>query len=124
MIEFLPSLDVLLPAALFSTCRFENQRWVRARSQGLVGSSQSVGAFVDLTRILSLLFAVAFLAAYGWEFGIKQAVGLSALLVVIGIAYTAVSTLVMRGESAVVWMLGTFGIWPIGIWLSTKVSWF
>ena len=89
-----------------------------------MGSSQSVGAFVDLTRILSLLFPVAFRAAYGWEFGIKQAVGLSALLVVIGIAYTAVSTLVMRGESAVVWMLGTFGIWPIGIWLSTKVSWF
>ena len=120
----IPDLDIMLPASLFYICRLENQRWVRLRSRGIRGEGVLVGALVDWTYTLSLLFGWAFLIAFGIEFGITSAVALLTLVVVLGFVYSGISTLLMQGESIVVWMLGTVGAWPSGIWLSTKVSWF
>ena len=120
----IPDFDIMLPATLFYICRLENLRWVRVRSRGIRGESVLVGALVDGTYFLSLFFSWAFLIAFGIEFGTTSAIALLVLVVVLGFVYSGISTLLMQGESIVVWMLGTVGVWPAGIWLSTKLSWF
>ena len=120
----IPDFDIMLPATLFYICRLENLRWVRIRSRGIRGESAFVGGLVDGTYFLSLFFSWAFLIAFGIEFGIASAAALLTLVVVLGFVYSGISTLLMRGESIVVWVLGTVGVWPTGIWLSTKLSWF
>lgn len=120
----IPDFDIMLPATLFYICRLENQRWARVRSRGVRGESVLAGAFVDWTYFLSLFFSWTFLIAFGIEFGVTSAIALLTMVVVLGFVYSGISTLLMEGESIVVWMLGTVGVWPTGIWLSTKLSWF
>ena len=50
--EYAPAGSVAMIAMLLSIARFENQRWVRARRNGLQGSSQAVGVLVDVTGTL------------------------------------------------------------------------
>lgn len=88
----------------------------------IIGFNQVVGAFIDLTGLLALLFSLAFLVVYGIEFGIKSVAGLFVSVLIIGFAYSGISTWIMRGESAFIWAVGTFGVYPIAVWLSAKVA--
>ena len=122
---FLPDTDILIFAILFDICRYENQRWVRARQlHNFRGSWILLGEFVDWTRIISLLFAIALLISCGLTFGIQYTVGLLIIVVLTGYIYTLVSTLIMGGDNIIMWLVGTIAIWPIGIWLATKLNWF
>ena len=123
--HFLPDTDILILAILFDICRYENQRWVRARHlHNFRGSWILLGEFVDWTRIISLLFAMAFLISCGLTFGIQYAVGLLIIVALAGYIYALVSTLIMGGDNSIMWLVGTIAIWPIGIWLATKLNWF
>jgi hypothetical protein len=117
-------LSIVVPAVLLSVARFENQRWIRLRSSGVQGDSPLVGAFVDITGGLSLIFAFFFTVAYAYDFGITSAVALLVVTFLAGILWTAVSTIMLGGDNVFVWMIGTVAIWPLAIWLSTTLTWF
>ncbi|PCJ56570.1 MAG: hypothetical protein COA65_10510 [Rhodospirillaceae bacterium] len=124
IMELLPKTDLGILFVLFSTARFENQRWVRARLRGLQGDNQAIGAFIDITGGLSLFFAFAFLVAYAVDTTILKAVVLFVLTGTIGIIYALVSTWVFKGESWIIWMVGTIAVWPLSLALVPQVTWF
>ena len=78
--DFLPSVSsALLLYTGFKVAQFENQRWVRARSGGLRGTSLAFGLFVDLTGIVAMVFGYGWIVAYAFDTDWKQAVGLFAV---------------------------------------------
>lgn len=115
MKSFLPQNWVLVILfAAFAVSRFENQRWVRARASGLQGSSESAGAFVDLTLTLSALGSLVYLVWYAVTRSWKEAVG----LVVVGLASTLLYVFVIpSGDKLWRWGLGTLLVWPIMVGL-------
>ena len=124
MPDYLPDPQLLVLVLLFSIARFENQRWIRARRAGLMGSSEMVGVIVELTGIIALLFGVAFLIAYWYDTDIIKVVVLVAASIVVGLAYAALSGMILKRDSLVLWMLGTVAVWPLGFALAAKVTWF
>lgn len=108
--------------ALFCILRLENQRWVVSRARTFFNEPGPVGALVDLTGGVSLVFAVAFLAAIGFDQGIKALV-VTALL---GVFVTACWAFVFsnRGVRGAGWVAGTAMIWPIMYALLDDVTWF
>ena len=121
---FIPPTSILLLAAAFYIARFENQRWVRARARGLRGASEGFGVFVDLTGMMSILFALLFLIATGYDFGWRAALGLILITQIVGLAYSLISTAILRGDRIGVWMVGTLSIWALMPFLAIQVSWF
>ena len=124
IMDLLPELGLGILFVLLSSARFENQRWIRARSRGLQGSNQAIGAFVDITGGLSLIFAFAFLVAYAVDTTILKAVVLFVLAVAVGMIYSLVSTWVFKGDNWIIWMVGTIAIWPLSLALVPRVTWF
>jgi hypothetical protein len=116
---FLPEFGVALPAILFSTCRFENQRWIRARAWGLQGSSVAFGLFVDYTGLISAIFALFFIVAYGYDTGWRPVIGLLVISGFVGILWS----MIVR-DRYIVWIVCTLALWPLGLWMATLVSWF
>lgn len=123
MLEILPQTAVLIPTTILSICRFENQRWIRKRAQGVRGASEAVGLFIDLTGIISLVFSFIFLVAYGYQFGALAAIVLFLIVAAIGMAYSMFSTF-LYGDNFALQFIATFAIWPLMFWTATKVSWF
>ncbi len=121
---FLPETGLGVLFVLLSSARFENQRWIRARSRGLQGSNQAIGAFVDISGGLSLIFAFAFLVAYAADTTILKAVVLFVLAVAISTIYTVVSTVVFKGDNLIIWIVGTIALWPLSLALVPRVTWF
>ena len=124
IMDLLPELGLGVLFVLLSSARFENQRWIRARSRGLQGSSRAIGAFVDMTGGLSLIFAFAFLVAYAVDTTILKAFVLFILAITVGFIYTILSTLVFKGDNPLIWMAGTIAIWPLSLALVPQVTWF
>ncbi len=122
--NFLPDLHLGLMFILLDTARFENQRWVNARLQGLRGANKSFGLFVDNTGIWSGIYSYAFLIAYMVDASILDAIVLYVLAQIIGLIYTMLSSLLFRGDSLIIWMIGTISIYPIAYVLFSKVTWF
>jgi len=124
ILELLPEPSIGVLFLLLSVARFENQRWIRARSSGLQGASQAIGAFVDTTGSLSAIFAFAFLIAYAVDTTILKAVVLFILAGAAGIFYTIVSTWMFKGDNWIIWMVGTIALWPLSLALAPQVTWF
>ena len=106
MESFLPPFGLLAASMGLSIARFENQRWVRARSRGLRGASAWVGFVVDITAIAASVFGVTFLVAYGYDAGWKLLVGLVVVTFLSTTIYSFVSAIMFRGDSLSLWMLG------------------
>ena len=123
ILELLPETSLGVLFVLLSTARFENQRWIRARSAGLQGSNQTIGAFVDITGALSRIFVIAFVVAYAVDATILEAVVLAALTFAVTI-YSFASSWVFGGDNPIVWTVGTIAIWPLIFMLASRVTWF
>jgi hypothetical protein len=104
--------------------RFENQRWIRARSRGFRGSSAAVGTIIDLTGAVALLFTIAFVISFSFDQGWQGGVGLLASGILFSMAYSLISTLIFGGDVATLWMAGTFSVWPLATYLLGKTTWF
>ena len=124
MPDSLPTVGLIILSLLFSAARFENQRWIRARAGGLTGSSEIAGLFVNLTGLLSLLFAVVFLAAYGYDEGLVKVITLIAIMLVGGLIISTAIGAILKGDNLFIWILGTVGIWPLAVVLFMRVTWF
>ena len=120
----LPPFPIVFCWSALDIMRFENQRWVKARMGGFTGSSHLFGLFVDGTGFFAKLFALVFLAAIWWDFGWQAAIFMFLLSFLVSMSYSALSTLIMRGESPIVWVLATCLIWPLVFALSLVVTWF
>lgn len=123
-LEQLPEYNLLIIAILFNSARFENQRWIRARKNGLMGASRTFGTFIDLTGFLSLIFSIAFLGAYFFDNGIILTCYLVGILFVSSIIVMMAIRFVVRSEHPLIWLVGTLLIWPLGIFLFSKTTWF
>lgn len=117
--EYLPPIYLVVLAVLLSISRFENQRWVRARAQGMRGSNQTVGLLVDLTGGLAMIFALGFLGAVAYDFGIIKAVALFGVTLVAGMLVSAIVP-----DNFVVWIVGTVMTWVFAVLLASEVTWF
>ena len=124
MVKYLPNTELLVLFICFGIARFENQRWIRARSRGMRGSNELIGACVDLTGSISLLFVLVFLVAYWYDTNIAKSLALLATSVVIGFVYSLISSIVFRGDIFIVWMIGTVAVWPILLFLIPQVTWY
>lgn len=124
MLELLPETGLGVLFLLLGVARFENQRWIRARSRGLQGSNQAIGAFVDITGGLSLIFAFFFLVAYAVDTTFLKAVILFVLALAVSGIYSFASTLVFKGDNWIVWLVGTIAIWPLSLALVPRITWF
>ena len=124
MAGFLPDTTIAVLSVLFSMARFENQRWIRARLGGYRGGSQLSGLIVDMTGPLALLFAVAFLVAYGYDTSVQQAVGLLVITLVGGMVGSTALGAMLGGDRIIVWLLATLFVWFLAFGLAAHVSWF
>ena len=110
--DFLPETNLLIFYSAIRIIHFENQRWARARSRGMIGSSNGFGAFVDATFVISSIALLGFLVYWAIFVSWQQAIGLTLVAFAIGLIWSVLSTLVLRGESVFLWMISTFAIWP------------
>jgi hypothetical protein len=122
--EFVPSTGILIASFALSCVRFENQRWVRSRNEGMRGSSEGFGIFVDLTASLSAIFGIVFLIAFFYDFGWKLTVGLVAITSLSAMVFSVLIGFLFRGDNLAIWMLCTFAVWPMVFVVSRYVSWF
>ncbi|MBK1667010.1 hypothetical protein CKO28_02995 [Rhodovibrio sodomensis] len=122
--EYLPPTTLAIMFIAFGAARFENQRWIRARSMGMKGANQAIGTFVDLTGFVALLFAGAFLIAYAVDQSILQALVLFGCGVAGVLAVSVPIGLLFGGDNWLVWIVGTVAVWPLGLALIPWVSWF
>ena len=122
--NLLPDLHLWLIFIVLHIARFENQRWVRSRLQGLRGESESFGLFVDLTGLWSGAYSLVFLIAYMVDASILDAIILWVLAEIVCFVYVKLSFLVYIGDSVLMWMIGTISIYPIAYVLFSKVTWF
>lgn len=100
MSTYLPPIGLIVLSILFSAARFENGRWIRARRGGQMGASRIVGYFIDTTGAVSLLFAVGFLAADGYDEGFIKALVLVGICAVAGLVISGIIfTLIFKGDS-------------------------
>lgn len=109
----------LLAIAMYSILRFENQRWFRARANGMRGSNESIGNLVDATFFLGSIFTLAFFLAYLFDYGLLKtgvafATGFGAALVWAFVSKDTIAS----------WVLSTIFLWPAMIYLATLVTWF
>ncbi|MDZ7713795.1 MAG: hypothetical protein U5L06_12130 [Rhodovibrio sp.] len=121
---YLPPVELIILVTLFSAARFENQRWVRARRQGLQGSNQVIGAFVDTTGFLALMFAVAFLVAYGFDTSLLHALALLGCSLLGGLGVSVLLGLMFGGDNFAIWGIATLLVWFFAIALFPWTSWF
>lgn len=112
--EWLPNASLTILYCLFVIAAFENQRWARARRGGMKGSSEAFGVFVDFTHLLSTVFRFGFLIALALIVGWQQALGLLVISSVTVSIYTVASTVLAKGDSLILWMLGTIAVWGLG----------
>ncbi len=124
MSEYLPSGGIIILSILFSSARFEIQRRIRARALGLMDSNKFIGLFVDLTGVLSLVFATGFLAAYVYDEGYTKVLVLIAITTVAGWISSLVFGLIFKGNSPFFWIPGTLGVWVVAVFLYSRVTWF
>jgi hypothetical protein len=122
--NWFPDTTATILFCAFMVARFENQRWVRARNSGFRGSSAAVGTIVDLTGAFALLFTIAFVLSFSFDHGWQGGIGLLASGILISLAYSLISTLMFGGDLTVLWMVGTFSVWPLAIYLLGKTTWF
>jgi hypothetical protein len=101
MEQFLPTSSLAIVVTLFSIARFENQRWVRARSRGLRGASESIAFCVDTTAIAAGIVGLLFLAAYAYDEGWRKAIGIVCVSFLASAIYSFVLAFVIRGDSLV-----------------------
>ena len=108
--------------ALFCILRLENQRWVASRAKRFLDEPGPVGAFVDLTGGVALVFAIAFLLAVSFDQGLKAALVTAALGGFVTAAWAFVFS--NRGVRGAGWVAGTAMLWPIMYALLDDVTWF
>jgi len=121
---YIPSYKLALLYSLLSVARFENQRWIRQRMAGIQGSSVAGGLLIDATGFFSMIFSFGFLISYGYDIGIWHALILYFIGFVISFAVSALITVIVKGDSLIMWIIGTLAIYPLAILLIPKVSWF
>jgi hypothetical protein len=123
--EYLPKGVILFWSIVLSCARFENQRWVRARKQGLRGSNEAVGAIIDLTYLIGLVLMVAVVALSFFDFGWKQTVGLIVLTMLAGWVWAAVGAFVAATVTPpALWIAGTVLVYLAVVPLLLQFSWF
>lgn len=108
--------------ALFCVLRLENQRWVMSRLKVFMKEAGSVGAFVDLTAAIGLLFGLGFIGAVWFDQGMIPAlVTLAAGALATAFWAWLVANPRVRGLT---WVAGTALIWPVMYALTDDVTWF
>lgn len=119
---WLPTLSLVTSYCLFVIAAFENQRWAKARARGLRGANQTFGVFVDVTYyLLSTFLRYGFLVAVAVLLDWRQAVGLLVISQLMALLYSAISTVLVREENAALWLAGTVGVWPLGIYMVVEL---
>lgn len=117
--QFVPSFYLAALASAFHVCRFENQRWTRARSRGMIGSSAVSGLFVDFSGLVAPLFSKVILLAIWFDVGWQKTLGMFLFS-----QLTLSIWLLIKGDSLFRWIAGTLLVWPIMFLLARTVSWF
>lgn len=120
MNSLLPDVTTVIIFLLFSMARFENQRWVKARKSGLKGANILFGNFVDITSLVGTIASYIFLAILWYKTSWKQPLCLYVFEQIFGI----LTMFVLGKDSLIKWMLGTFGVWIIGIVLLSRIIFF
>ena len=113
------TVHILLFTVLFEIMRFENQRWVRARSRGVRGSNEIVGLFVDSVAIFSAIIWYLFLIAYGFDTSFITVIFLYFIVLTVS---TIHSSIVM--DEIFIWIISTVLILPIGVYLILQTTLF
>ena len=90
--EFLPEASVLIAVIVLRISAFENQRWVLARKNGMRGSSEAIGLFVDLLLPIGSILWYLFLASFAYDYSILNAV----ILFLIGFASVMIWSVLMK----------------------------
>jgi hypothetical protein len=125
MEQYIPSTMILFWSALLSCARFENQRWVRARATGLRGSSETFGAFVDLTSLVGLAIVVAVIAMHWFDFGWEKTLGLVGLTMAVGWLWAMLGAFVAAMVTPLVlWIIGTALVYVAAVPLLFQFTWF
>lgn len=121
MEQFIPPATIIALFCAFSILRFENQRWVRAIAGGQRGSSDFVVLFVNITASLALLLGVGALGLVFWNAGWKVGLGLLAISFAADIISSIIIGTVMGGDSFLVQLIATLGLWPLGYFLIQEI---
>ena len=79
-----------------------------------------IGLFVNLTGLVALVFSVVFVVSFGFQFGLKPAIG----IFVLGLIASTIWAIISRGDSFSIWIIGTLAIWPIMFLLIQETNWF
>lgn len=106
---------------LFSVFRFENQRWRRSIAAGRVGSSIGIVFFVNVTAFLAFLFGVGALGLVFWNAGWQIGIGLLIISFAVGIVSSIGFGVLMGGDSFLIQIFATFGLWPLGYSLIREI---
>ena len=123
--EFIPKGAILFWSIILSCARFENQRWVRARQQGLRGSNEAFGASIDLTYLIGFGLILTVIALSFFDFGWKQTVGLIVLTMLAGWIWAGVGAFVAAIVTPLfLWITGTVLVYVAAIPLLLQFSWF
>lgn len=132
IIDDLP-LNIVLLVILFGIVTFENERWVRARAEGMRGANPTataiVGTFVDLTWLLGGSVWYLFLFAYGFDTSFLPALSLFLLHTVtrliwsvVAIPRTRMYRMYMLGYH--IWVVSSLLVLPIGLHLIFQTTLF
>lgn len=117
MENFIPPTTLTLLFVAFSALRFECQRWLRLIVRGQRGSSDVVITFVNVTALLSLLVGLCVLALVFWNWGWQVGLGLFVISFFAGLIASLVVGVLFGGDSFVIQLLATIGLWPVGYFL-------
>lgn len=71
--------------------------------------------------LLSTFLRYGFLVAVAVLLDWRQAVGLLVISQLMALLYSAISTVLVREENAALWLAGTVGVWPLGIYMVVEL---
>ena len=117
--EYFPKTLILVAVIVFRIAAFENQRWVRARKNGMRGSSETIGFIVDTLLPFGTLMWYLFLAAYAYDSSILNAV----ILFLIAFASLMVWSLIAKDNIALS-IVGSIIMLPIVFYLLSTTTFF
>lgn len=113
------SITLVIAAIIFRITAFENQRWVRYRKNGRQGSSEAIGAFVDLAMPLAGILWGLFLIAFFVDTSFFTALTIFLITFVATIIWGLISR-----DNIFVWVISTVVVLPMGIYLLAKTTLF
>ncbi len=121
MLNYVPPVDITVAFSGLSVLAFENQRWFKARQQGLRGQNVLIGELVDWTFRLNTYFRYGILIYLGFWLSWQIAIAVFLISWSIGFIYSFGSTIIFGGDKHSVWVFSTVLIWPLSIWILIRV---